>query len=196
MILFGGVDTARYTGNLVVLPLQPAPGSNFVRSFLVSMPAIKLVGDTGTVLYSATTSEPALLDSGITTVVLPTAIFEGIVQGLGAQYTSNGYTVPCSLVNSKTVISFRLGSASGPIITSQISQFILQGNGNTCLLAILPSQSGLIILGDPFLRAAYVVYNIDGNSVAIANTNFNPSGSNIVPITNANTIPGAVPLSS
>lgn len=45
---------------------------------------------------------------------------------------------------------------------------------NTCLLAIYPSSvvGGYTILGDTFLRSAYVIYDLDNGQVAVTQANF------------------------
>jgi hypothetical protein len=85
---------------------------------------------------------------------------------------------------------------------AEISQFVLPfpsniptpkfKNGNTaCRWGILPSDGNPNLFGDTFLRSAYVVYNIDGNQVGIASTNFNATTEDIREINAASSLPGA-----
>lgn len=53
-------------------------------------------------------------------------------------------------------------------------------NGNkACFLGIDVESSGNWILGDSFLRSAYVVYNLDTLSIGLAQTTFNSTSSNV-----------------
>lgn len=85
---------------------------------------------------------------------------------------------------------------------AEISQFVLPfpsniptpkfRNGNiACRWGILPSDGNPNLFGDTFLRSAYVVYNIDGNQIGIAATNFNATTEDIREINVVSSIPGA-----
>jgi hypothetical protein len=51
------------------------------------------------------------------------------------------------------------------------------------------------VLGDTFLRSAYVVYDLQNNQISLAQTDFNSTTTNVVEIT-ASGVPGASPVSS
>jgi hypothetical protein len=51
------------------------------------------------------------------------------------------------------------------------------------------------VLGDTFLRSAYVVYDLQNNQISIAQTDFNATSSNVVEIT-AGGVPGASMVAS
>ena len=73
-------------------------------------------------------------------------------------------------------------------------------NGNlACLFGIFPTNNGAKVLGDTFLRSAYVVYDMNNNEVSLAQSNFDakPEGSNVMEIgTGKNPLPGAVKASN
>jgi Eukaryotic aspartyl protease len=200
-ILFGGVDSTKYTGDLSVLPLQVDPDENIIHSFLVTFVGLEVDGNGGSSVYSANTSVLTLLDSATSVTYVPVAMFNAILTGLGAVNTTSGYLVPCGLATTQGVVKFKFGNAEAPvIIAAPISQFVLPpepglsfSNGDAaCGLGISPQDEEHCIFGETFLRGAYVVYNIDGNEVAIANTNFNATApASIVQITATNSIPGA-----
>ncbi|MCJ1397717.1 hypothetical protein MMC11_000913 [Xylographa trunciseda] len=190
---FGGVDTSKYTGPLQTVPVVPAfkTGPNDPR------------GPAGTVLYgdisisldaigtskgSATTiSTPAgfpltvLLDTGTTLLQLPQQVCTNLCSAFGCTTTSNnGYTLPCNTAGN---ITFNF---SGINITAPVAEFQrdLGFGGGQCSFDIQPINSGYI-LGEPFLRSAYVVFDLDNNEIALAQTVFNSSApSNILEITN------------
>jgi hypothetical protein len=56
--------------------------------------------------------------------------------------------------------------------------------------SVANDPSGSIILGDSFLRSAYVVYDLENNEIAIGQTVFNATSSNIKPIPSGSGLPG------
>jgi hypothetical protein len=49
-----------------------------------------------------------------------------------------------------------------------------------CQLGIQPAGEDPTLFGDTFLRSAYAVYDLENNKIALAQTDFNSTGSNIV----------------
>jgi len=151
---------------------------------------------------------PVILDSGTTLTYLPDNIANDIAGGVGAFPDSEaGMVVPCSVGTSASTISFGFGSASGPKIRVELSQFVLpfppQPNGRpvafrdgtpACQWGILGSGEDPNLFGDTFLRSAYVVYDIDNDVVAIAQTTFNSTNSDVQEIRDQ--IPGATSTAS
>jgi hypothetical protein len=56
--------------------------------------------------------------------------------------------------------------------------------------SVVNDSSGSIILGDSFLRSAYVVYDLENNEIAIGQTVFNATSSNIKVIPPGTGLPG------
>ena len=202
-ILFGGVDNAKFSGDLVVLPLQSDSETNAIDTFTVTFAGLEVDGNGGKTVYSVNSSDPVILDSGTTLTYLPDAMASAIASGVGAT-TSNqfGTVVPCDVGTTQGVFKFKFGNANGPVILAAISQFVLPFPSDTpapkfrngkaaCRWGILPAQGDPNLFGDTFLRSAYVVYNIDGNSVGIAQTKFNVTSSDIKQISATNSLPGA-----
>jgi hypothetical protein len=177
--------------------------SGTVSSFTVTLNSFHIVGNQQKVVFTVNQTIPVILDSGTTLTYLPNAIANAIASGVGAVSNANyGVVVPCNLANTPATFNFQFGDANGPIIVAEISQFVLPfpssiptpkfRNGNTaCRWGILPSDGNPNLFGDTFLRSAYVVYNIDGNQVGIAATNFNTTKEGIREIAAASSIPGA-----
>lgn len=51
-----------------------------------------------------------------------------------------------------------------------------------CVFGISPSDGTTAVLGDTFLRSAYLVYDLGNNEMSIGQTNFNATNSNVVEI--------------
>jgi hypothetical protein len=201
-VLFGGVDSSKYTGDLVVLPLQNDPDSGIINSFTVTLAGMTVTGNAGKTVYSTQSTAAVLLDSGTAITYIPADIAYDIMKGVGAVNVTDpelGFTVPCDLASSQGVINFQFGNLGGPVIAVPISEFVMPNSGTTtfkggraaCSWGLVPDNGSGNIFGDTFLRSAYLVYNIDGQSVGIAQTKFNSTSSNIKEITATDSIPGA-----
>jgi hypothetical protein len=167
-IIFGGVDVEGFSGTLQTLPINP-PARGPLSAFFISMTGITLnppvcngstlLGDSS--LYPAN----ALLDSGTTLILLPIPIADAFAEYFGAVLDeSEGlYNLPnCDLQFTQSgSLDFDF---SGVKITVPFSELILHdlyGNGSDiCSLGISPINATCAILGDTFLRSAYVVYDL------------------------------------
>ncbi|KAF2395658.1 acid protease [Trichodelitschia bisporula] len=207
-ILFGGIDTAKYTGDLTILPIQPDAISKSITSFTVVLDNIAVIGGAKKAQYAKALDIPVILDSGTTLTYLPNDIAMDIISGVGAVNNSRyGVVVPCDLAASPATFNFQFGNSDGPTIVATIGQFVLpfpskispprfRSGKTACRWGILPAQGAPNLFGDTFLRSAYVVYNIDGGTVGIAQTKFNVSSSSVKEITDSGKIPGATKTAS
>jgi hypothetical protein len=196
-ILFGGVDTAQYTGSLETLPVQKEQG--VFAEFLVTLTEVSLGGT----VIAANQALAVLLDSGTSLTYLPDALAEAIYEQVGAQYdsTQGAAYVPCSMASnistldftfSKPVISVPMNELVIPI-TSSTGRPITFSDGTTaCLFGVAPAGSSIAVMGDTFLRSAYLVYDLANNEISIAQTNFNATAHNVVEIgTGTDSVPDA-----
>ncbi|KAF2968893.1 hypothetical protein GQX73_g4694 [Xylaria multiplex] len=200
-ILFGGVDAAQYTGSLHTLPIQENRG--VYSEFLITMTALALGGET----IADNQALAVLLDSGSSLTYLPDDMVESIYEQVGAQYDSaaGAAYVACSLESNSSTLDFTFSS---PKISVQMKELVLDlvtssgrrptfTNGvEACLFGIAPAGSGTNVLGDTFLRSAYVVYDIDNNQISLAQTSFNATKSDISEIPTGTSIPGATVVSN
>jgi len=196
-ILFGGYDTDKYTGDLLTLAIQPDAQTGTISTMTVALTSLGIEDSSGSQsLTNSSFAEAALLDSGTTLTLLPPAIFESLSNYFNAQYDSQQGValVECTTVqNAKGTVNFGFGGSGGPVIKVPYSEFAVPiytstgqpatfSNGATaCMFGILDqSQASLgIILGDTFLRSAYVVYDLDNKQIALAQSSFNSQSSNV-----------------
>lgn len=200
-ILFGGVDTSKYVAPLIAMPMVgfEARDPTTVNEVAIEMTSIGLTDGSGT--SSLTDSKlvvPALLDSGTTLIQLPTDMAQKILDTVGAiQDPSIGQPlVPCNLSTAKATYVFGFGGSSGPKINVPISQLIDPPDGTVfadgtlaCGFDIIGNDEDQVILGDSFLRSAYVVYHLGAKTIALANSNINPGGSSDIQEITSNSIP-------
>lgn len=197
-ILFGGIDTAKFTGPLTVLPIQRSSGGGFT-DITVVLSSLSLTDNMGRTQFEQDNlALPVILDSGTTATYVPDDMAQQILDGVGAINSNElGMIIPCSFGASTDTFAFGFGGAGGPTINVSFSEFVMpiyDEEGNTyqfphtkedvCGWGLLSSgpPGGPILLGDTFLRSAYVVYDLENNQVGIAQTDFNATDSNVVEI--------------
>ena len=123
----------------------------------------------------------AILDSGAPQILLPDHYIEPIFAYLGATFSEEiGYpVVPCNLSTSDVIFSFYFGGPLGAKINVPIGEIIFPqlpvekdatyADGSPyCVLGIGPSHQFFALLGDPFLRSAYAVYDLENKQIALA----------------------------
>lgn len=191
-VLFGGYDTDKFEGSLAVLDIQPAE-RNLISRMLVIWSSIGVTDRSGsTVIPSSAVPQSALLDSGTALTVVPADIFNTLVKYFGATYRRSlgVYEVNCDL--GYGTLDFGFGDSNGPVIGVPFSELaipVTESDGNfltysdgspVCMLGLDTADASLgVILGDTFLRSAYVVYDLDRRQIGIAQTRFNVTTSNV-----------------
>ena len=203
-ILFGGVDTAKYTGELATIPIIPIAGRYF--EFIIALTGLSIAGQELT--SSSSLPSAVLLDSGSTLTYLPDDLASDIFTKLQAVYDSTTGTayVDCGIANQNSNLDFTF---SGQTITVPYKELVLAQatsstgqpltfqNGNpACAFGVAPSLGSIAVLGDSFLRSAYVVYDLEQNEISIAQTQFNGGADDVREITRGNNVPGATAVAS
>ncbi|KAI5955868.1 SAP8 [Candida jiufengensis] len=164
-IIFGGVDNAKYSGSLITEQ--------------VTQPGTALFVNLNTLVYNGQTKQisgDVLLDSGTTLTYLSQDVAANIANQAGAywQTFSDGsgvYLISCSASTSGSAV---FNFDNGAKITVPLSEFIFQ-SGSQCVFGVQPSNTN--ILGDNFLRHAYLLYNLDANTVSIAQVKYTTASS-------------------
>ncbi|KAI1502493.1 mitochondrial elongation factor g 1-like protein [Biscogniauxia marginata] len=196
-ILFGGIDTDKYQGELTRIDIYQDSRSQAFTSFLVAMTSLAAYSSSGSdTLSSSEFPIPVVLDSGTTFSYLPNDLAQQVWREVGAGYNSQfGVAVlPCEMENSRGYFSFGFAGVDGPRINVTMDELVLpltsgdpfqfqsgpyEGQ-DACQFGIQNFSSDPFLLGDTFLRSAYVVYDLENNQVGIAPTDFNATTSNIV----------------
>ncbi|KAK4697729.1 hypothetical protein P7C71_g391, partial [Lecanoromycetidae sp. Uapishka_2] len=208
-ILFGGIDTAKFHGDLIVLPVQPSSNSSYT-DFTVALTSVSVKDATGNTAFSQTNlALPVILDSGTTATYLPDSVINPIISGVGAINDPDfGLIVPCKLANSPATFNFGFGGNGGPSIQVSFGEFVTDiflddgsqptfkdGAATVCGFGLMSSGTGPILFGDTFLRSAYVVYDLTNNQIGLAQTDFNATSANVVAISGSE-IPSATATAS
>ncbi|KAI2467587.1 acid protease [Annulohypoxylon bovei var. microspora] len=198
-ILFGGIDTEKYKGDLTRIDIQKDSSANAFTSFIVSLTSVLATSSSGTdTLASTTFPIPVVLDSGTTFSYVPTDLAEEIWNEVGAEYYDEvGLALlPCSMENSAGHFSFGFGGTDGPMINITMDELVLplttggavqfpsgpNKGQDACQFGVqnFSSDSTTFLLGDTFMRSAYVVYDLVNNQIGLAPTDFNATKTNVV----------------
>ncbi|KAK1774781.1 aspartic peptidase domain-containing protein [Copromyces sp. CBS 386.78] len=139
-IVFGGVDTSKFSGRLAKIPVIPAKESpDGVPRFWVHMNGISLTppkGSGGTAKYIYEGSQiPAFLDSGSTMTILPPKLASRIAKDFGSSPEPDGngfFQVGCEYVGMNGTVDFEFvaGTGTGTGTGSGSGQDEGNGNGN------------------------------------------------------------------
>ncbi|AEY99229.1 FAGR407Cp [Eremothecium gossypii FDAG1] len=157
-IIFGGYDSTKFTGSLEWLPITKK-GFWEVEFNSISTGESTVQGE----------GLGAILDTGSSLTLLPTEIFDKFNGALEAALGSKtGGRVSCSARETAPEIVFELGGKKFAITGNE---YIMPA-GSECMVTIRPqasgAQSNVVILGTPFLRKFYSVYDLGSDRVGLA----------------------------
>ncbi|KAF4989318.1 hypothetical protein FDECE_14758 [Fusarium decemcellulare] len=194
-ILFGGVDTEKYVGNMSRIDVLPLDGHYY--HFIVALTSLVASSSSGSdTLISDSFPIKAVLDSGTTLSYLPQDLSEEIWEEVGAVYSSDYElaVLPCSYGRHDGNFTFGFAGPDGPTISVAMDELVIALTDGeipefesgayrgelVCAFGLQNDTSEVSILGNSFLRSAYVVYDLVNNEIGIAATDFNATDSNIV----------------
>ncbi|KAI1334550.1 aspartic peptidase domain-containing protein [Xylariaceae sp. FL0016] len=195
-ILFGGIDTDKYHGDLTRINIYKDSQTQAFSSFIVAMTSLEASSSSGTDTLSSEYPVEAVLDSGTTFSYLPQDLAEQVWDEVGASYNSEVQVavLPCNLENNAGYFTFGFAGVDGPQINITMDELVLPlttgdpiqfqsgpyKGQDACQFGIQNFSSSPYLLGDTFLRSAYVVYDLENNEIGIAPTDFNSTTSNVV----------------
>ena len=176
-ILFGGVDRARYHDKLKSVPILPYDGTPpvYVEFHILLRELAFSQEETITKLASSQKTLPSrvLLDSGTNVIFLPPTLLDDIFNILDAFNPPDANPlVDCKFLESTLTFDFTFDST---VIKIPVGSLIEQWDGITqegttrklCELRLIANDHDFI-LGTPFLRNTYVVYNLKDNEISLA----------------------------
>lgn len=212
-LIFGGVDTGKFIGSLEKCPIldgsQTPSGAD---RYWITMTTIGMTTPDGDSGLLASGELAVFLDSGGTLTRLPTSVFQSIgdaFAGFGAQYdeSSGYYIIDCDAMKQSGSVDFGFGDK---VISIAFEDFIWHNPDlDACFVGVLADDGKSMscrspsechehadkradepVLGDSFLRAAYVVYDQDNGNLHLAQAA--NCGSNLVAISSgADAVPSA-----
>ncbi|KAK6457235.1 aspartic peptidase domain-containing protein [Scheffersomyces xylosifermentans] len=162
-IIFGGIDKAKIQGSLVKLPVQS------LTDLSVELNSVTIGGNT------IITNSAPVLDSGTTLTYLSQDVVDNVATTLNATPNpSVGYIIDCDQPSDQYV-SYNFDGVTIKVPYSELTTPLHLQNGEVftggCGLAIRSTRDTQI-LGDNFLRSAYVAYNLDENTISLAQVKY------------------------
>lgn len=202
-ILFGGVNTEKFVGQLSTLPIQTYQSHSSPTEFTIALTGLTVNDGSSTTTLARGGAFSVLLDSGASFCYLPDQIFQGLVTSLNGEIVGGNTYVDCALKGSTGYVEFTFSSpkirvplrelvllpsengdsstAAGTTGEKEVKRTLRDGR-NACVLGVSPAGQSTNILGDTFLRSAYVVYDLQNNQISLAQTQFNSTSDNILEI--------------
>ncbi|KAK2628499.1 hypothetical protein QTJ16_001602 [Diplocarpon rosae] len=185
-ILFGGVDTAKFTGTLQTVPIQTTRGR--IEKLCIALTAVTL-GDT---VIMDDEPEPAVIDTATANTHLPYHLAHRIYNTVSAKYVHlyNVAFVDCSLADDTKTLDFTFSGAKISVPMNELvfeisdedrGHLKIEKNSGICYFGI--SIASRALLGDTFLRSAYLVFDLANNEISLAQNRVNPHASQIFEIT-------------
>lgn len=203
-ILFGALDTTKYTGNLVALPIlntYKSSGYSEALELQVTLNSLTLVDSSSSKQATiGSGAAPALLDTGTTLTYIPKSLLQTILDLVGAQYSSSigYYVITCS---DATNLSLNF-NFQGFNIDIPFSDFLIQlstssgSSSQYCMIGLQANSDETFTLGDNFLRSVYMVADYENMEIGLAVADHSNSSSEDIQLIKS-TIPNAVtPASS
>lgn len=169
-VLFGAVDHAKYEGQLQTVPIVGVDSGYYPdpNRFIIILSGI-IIENYGESTTVTTNLYPVLLDSGSTLSYFPQSLIDQLGKAMGGVYSkaSRAYNIPCSS-DPNVRINFNF---SGAVISVPYGNFLIQSAG-LCYLAVFPLNPDYMVLGDNFLTSAYVVYDLENDTISLAQAKY------------------------
>lgn len=186
MVVFGGVDTKKFTGALHHIPLiYSGPDSSNNTAYWVQLDSLGLTKPGQVPKTYDNSSTVVLLDTGSETSALPSAVLNQLAADMNATWSAFNelYMVDCAAIELPGTVDFTF---AGMTIKIPYKQFIWEFQPGLCGLGAERSEGAdypIHILGTYFLRAAYIVY--DQSTPAIWIAPYESCGQNVeeIPVT-------------
>lgn len=178
-ILFGGMDTGKFTGKLTTLALTVLSGHSERTQFAVGVSGVA---------FGALKGGPfqAILDSAQTRISIASDIASKIYAAAGVEINKNRDPIrSCTLskTESKMVLTFQFGAA---VIRVPMKDLLIQesdepGNytplkAGLCYFGVYDAGHDVPTLAMPFFQSAYAIFNLERHEVSLAQANHRGGG--------------------
>jgi hypothetical protein len=165
-LLLGGVNPDHYTGDFAIVPVQESVPGVF-GYWEVKLDGIQVNNQ------SMTTATKAIIDSGTSLLACPKSDIKAYAAAVGAHPVlpippfNREYTLDCDSPGPDLDITL-----GGKVYTLKKGDYVIK-DGTECLFAMtgldVPAPAGpLYILGDVFMRAYYVKFDVGNKQIGIA----------------------------
>lgn len=174
-VVFGGVNTKRFTGNLTQIKFVPSEqlGGAFDYDVSVSTVGVTAPGQrAGSGTQHTKLGLKATLDTGSPSNYFPKTLVEKIAKDMGAKFNkkTETYQIDCKAAEQNGTVDFTLG---GFTVHVPYKDLIVGDQGDKCRLEFVPTEREgqddiPLLLGAPFMHAFYFVFDQVTDSVWVA----------------------------
>lgn len=174
VLIFGGVDVRKFRGRLHREQMLPPPqGRDPLARYYAAVDSLGLTRpgqEAATSAAYAASGLAAVLDTGATLTYLPAPLVRQVAADVGAFLAADGvsYLVPCDVgAQAGGSLDFNFNKTS---IRVPFSELVWESEPGTCVLGVQSSEGLGIdaLLGDTFMRSAYVVFDQDSSAIFLA----------------------------
>ncbi|KAK9447829.1 aspartic peptidase domain-containing protein, partial [Limtongia smithiae] len=177
-LIFGGIDLGKFAGELQVFSNLPV-STGVYEHFNLTVTRVSVRSSTsGSQINVFGGSSPevddideiyAIFDSRLEYATMPSAVVKEIANLYGTTGLSdvyNMYEFECSSVPTsyQLILEFE-GSLQIPI---DADSMFFQISSTTCLMYIKSTSSSLYVLGQPFMRGIYAVFDLEHMTIGLA----------------------------
>ncbi len=187
-ILFGAIDTEKYTGDLMSLNAYHVADTDY--RTVVTLASVQANSSSGS--DELTDGLPVSIGIwiGRQGLFLPPALAFDMWAIAGAEYWSelSAATVPCAMKDSGGSFTFTLGSDQGPEVTIPMRNLVApqSGLGDNCIFLVKnETDPANFYFGEAFLQNVYAVFDLANKKVALATPRPDSTDSNIVPFSSS-----------
>ncbi|ORY56840.1 aspartic peptidase domain-containing protein, partial [Pseudomassariella vexata] len=183
-IILGGVDYHKYSGWLEPLDIYPPPASQMDQwhqaQYWVNLTSLGFTppGQPTMALTSSDFSRIMLIDTGSTYSYIDADLVATLAQQFSATIDEQGvYYVPCRFRDMDGYVNFGFNRGN-MVINVKYADFVINF-GSQCALGVQPADAGVAtwVLGDTFIRGAYIVFDQQNDAIWLAN--YEPCGSGL-----------------
>lgn len=183
-LLFGGVDTAKFSGDLITIPIVKENGRyQHLKVELSGLKLPRVSRSPGPSQSPKRASINLFFDTGAVATYLPAWLVYEVWNAVGAtSLDDDGFPfVNCDIMKSKSTFDLIFGSTSISIPLSAL----IYPKGGSCKVLVTKNSGTSVrdegILGAFILSALYVVFDITNNEISLARVKqTKPSHSNVV----------------
>ncbi|KAM6929158.1 pepsin A-like [Lycodopsis pacificus] len=155
-VVFGGIDSSHYTGQIAWVPLTSAT------YWQIQMDSVTINGE----VVACSGGCQAIIDTGTSLIVGPTKDISNMNAWVGASTNQYGEaTVYCQNIQSMPEVTFTL---NGHAFTVPASAYVSQSNYGCSTGFGQGGSESLWILGDVFIREFYVIFDSQNQNIGLA----------------------------
>ncbi|OLN97043.1 putative aspartic-type endopeptidase OPSB 3 [Colletotrichum chlorophyti] len=168
-LIFGGIDTRRFKGKLVKRPLVKDELGTFGPSIVLSGYGQTLSNGKKFKYNVPQNDSVFLLDTGNQYFRLRHSFVDPLYKDLGAVNDGGDrYYVKCNKRHMPGTWDFEFGEVTIKVPYKSLITELSPDNGKHCQVGVLTTWKGQLVLGQPFLQAAYAAFDLDNKQVALA----------------------------